>query len=215
MKKITTLHIKREIYIITFALTFAFILTLWNATRTVAKPTMQTSLANEILRFHIRANSDSDADQNLKLKIKDKIVEYMNTLLVDSQCIEQTKSIINQNMDAINEYAKQIMNDLGYNYPIKTYIGKEVFPVKTYGDICLPSGEYEALIIEIGEAEGKNWWCIMFPPLCFIDATTGVVPEESKQQLQSVLTDEEYESIVLNPENAKVKVKFKLFDIFK
>ena len=101
------------------------------------------------------------------------------------------------------------MKKNGYGYPVNIDIGNFEFPTKTYGDISLPAGYYDALKVEIGNASGQNWWCVMFPPLCFVDVSSGVVPDESKQIMQDNLSDEEYELISDN-DSRDIKFKFSL-----
>ena len=121
--------------------------------------------------------------------------------------------IINENIPQFNEIAKQTIEENGYNYNVDIEIGNFYFPTKYYGDISLPSGYYDGLRIKIGEAKGQNWWCVMFPPLCFVDVTSGIVPEESKDTLEENLTSEEY-NIVSN-DSTEFKIKFKLIELFE
>ena len=114
----------------------------------------------------------------------------------------------------IEAVAKQTIIENGYNYEVTAQIGNFSFPTKDYGDISLPAGFYDALRIKIGKAEGKNWWCVMFPPLCFVDVSSGIVPEYSKSQLQSTLNSEEY-NIISDKNNSEVNFKFKLIELFQ
>ena len=107
----------------------------------------------------------------------------------------------------------QTIADEGYNYDVNIKIGNFEFPTKYYGDISLPAGYYDALRVEIGNASGRNWWCVMFPSLCFIDISSGIVPDESKEDLQNVLSEEEY-SIISDNSNYGIKFKFKLLEFF-
>ncbi|WP_281812913.1 stage II sporulation protein R [Vallitalea longa] len=173
-------------------------------------------ISDSLIRFHVIANSDSEQDQQLKLKVRDEILESMNTILKDSKDIEETRKLIYENMDDIKTISEKVIEKYNYDYKIDVKLKMEQFPLKTYGDIILPPGEYEALIVEIGEAKGKNWWCVMFPPLCFVDVTHGVVPEETKETLKNILTDEEYDSIVMtdSQESMPIKIKFKFLEWF-
>ena len=109
--------------------------------------------------------------------------------------------------------ADEVLSNNGFTYTAKSSLSSTTFPVKVYGDITLPPGEYDALRIELGKADGQNWWCIMFPQLCFVDGTYSVVPDESKKQLKTLLTEEEYTAIASN--DVDVVVKFKIVDWFK
>ena len=110
--------------------------------------------------------------------------------------------------------AKKTIQDNGFNYNVTVEIGNFDFPTKTYGDITLPAGTYDSLKIKIGKSEGQNWWCVMFPPLCFVDVTTGIVPEESKKEMKEAMPEEEY-SLISNTNNSEVNFKFKLIEFFE
>lgn len=151
----------------------------------------QKKIAAELIRFHVRANSDSEADQQLKLEVKNAVVNYMEQILEGSESVEESGKRIEENMDGILHEAMRAIHAEGYDYDICGYMVKEYFPLKVYGDVALPPGEYTAFRIDIGEAKGKNWWCVLYPPLCFVDITHGVVPEESKKELKKVIGEEE------------------------
>ena len=175
---------------------------------------IQTSLANHVIRFHVVANSDSREDQEMKIEVRDAISEEMTPLLSTSDKIEVTRDILIKNSNKMEEIAKEIIKKWGKNYPVKVTLGPAVFPTKQYGDIILPTGEYEALKVSIGKATGKNWWCVMFPPLCFVDVTHGVVPEDTKEDLKQVLSEEEYKIITqaAYEEEIPIKIKFKIVE---
>ncbi|WP_304944090.1 stage II sporulation protein R, partial [Vallitalea guaymasensis] len=122
-------------------------------------------ISDSLIRFHVIANSDSEEDQKLKLKVRDEILDKMNGILEESENIEETRQLITDNRDEIKKIAERVIEENNYDYDINVKLKMEQFPLKTYGDIILPPGEYEALLVEIGEAKGKNWWCVMFPPL--------------------------------------------------
>lgn len=180
---------------------------------------VSSDIASSVFRLHVIANSDTQEDQNLKYKVRDKLLEYMNTLSKDAHSKEEVIAIANEHADTFNTIARQTILDNGFNYNVTVKIGNFYFPTKTYGDISLPAGDYDALRIEIGEAKGKNWWCVMFPPLCFVDVSTGIVPDESKDIIKSNLSSEEYSLISEgNNDDSKqegVKFKFKLIELFK
>ena len=178
---------------------------------------INTGLANNMIRLHVVANSNSKNDQLLKLKIRDKILEYTNELLKDSQNIDQTQYIISQNLDNISNLVKTYMKENNINYDVNLRLGEFPFPTKTYGDVILPAGEYQALKVLIGEAKGNNWWCVLFPPLCFIDATHGQLSEDAKQKLKEELTQEEYDIITCTRacDDIPIKVKFKVVELFQ
>ena len=179
---------------------------------------IQESIASELLRFHVIANSDSKEDQSLKLVVKDEITQKLKPLLEDVNSLEEARLVLSDNLVFMEDLANEVIRSNGYKYTAKASIESSYFPLKVYGDLALPPGEYEALRIQLGKAEGKNWWCIMFPPLCFVDSTYTLVPDESKEQLQYVLTQEEYDEILIDKEtkdeedgDIPIKVKFKIF----
>lgn len=156
---------------------------------------IQYNIADEIIRFHVLANSDSTEDQALKLKVKNKVVLYMQKLLQDCNSKEEAEKMITNHMEDILAVAKTEIADQGYDYRVTGRLESCYFPVKQYGDLTFPEGEYEAFRILIGNGEGKNWWCVMFPSLCMVNETYSVVPDPSKEKLQHLLSEEEYDAI--------------------
>lgn len=176
---------------------------------------VSNNLADSVFRLHVIANSDSKIDQDLKYKVRDKLIEYMNTLTSDLNSKEEVIEIAKSHLENFKEIAQNVVNENGYNYNVNVEIGNFSFPTKTYGDISFPAGFYDALKVEIGKAEGQNWWCVMFPPLCFVDVTSGVVPEESKENLEENLGDEEYELISDTENSSVLNIKFKIIELFE
>ena len=170
-------------------------------------------IANSVFRLHVIANSNSKEDQDLKYKVRDSLIEYMNNLCANCKSKEEAIKIASTHLEDFKEIALNRIHSEGYNYDVNLKIGNFKFPTKYYGDISLPAGYYDALKVEIGEAKGKNWWCVMFPSLCFVDISNGVVPEESKEDMKNVLTDEEY-SIISNRDDETIHFKFKLLEFF-
>lgn len=175
--------------------------------------TLSSNISNSVFRLHVIANSDSNEDQNLKYLVRDELLKYMNSISKNSKSKEEVIKLANKNIDTLHNIAKKVINDNGFDYNVKINIGNFLFPTKNYGDISLPAGNYDALRVEIGEAKGQNWWCVMFPPLCFIDVTSGVVPDESKGIIKNNLSVEEY-NLVSNTNSGDLKFKFKLLEIF-
>lgn len=159
------------------------------------KSEMQGELAEQVFRFHVLANSDSGEDQALKMKVKEAIIAYMKQELPESDSVETTKKWARENLVQIEQVAAEIIEEEGYEYSVKAEVTTCDFPDKTYGDITFPAGEYEALRIEIGQAKGQNWWCVLYPNLCFIDAVHAVVPEKGKNELKEVLEEDTYEMV--------------------
>lgn len=177
---------------------------------------IQASIGNKLIRFHVIANSDTTADQALKLKVRDKVLEYISPKLKDSKSIEESRNIIKANDEKIKKIAKAVIKANGYDYSVDTTFSKEKFPVKTYGNITLPQGEYEAYRILIGNGEGQNWWCVMFPPLCFVDISKGEPAyDENEKNMKEVLDDEEYNLVDGTKKEKDVTFGFKIVEIIK
>ena len=173
------------------------------------------NISDSVFRLHVIANSDSDEDQALKLKVRDKLLEYMNSLCVNTSSKEDAMRIANEHIDDFSKIAKDVISENGYDYDVEISVGECDFPTKNYGDVSLPAGIYDALRVKIGSANGHNWWCVMFPPLCFVDVSSGVVPEESKELLEDNMSDEEFDLITESETNSKMTFKFKLVGLFE
>lgn len=168
----------------------------------------QEGLAEEVFRFHVLANSDSDADQELKIVVRDGVISYMKANLPEDADKEETVRWAKGHITELEQAAEQIVQKEGFSYSVKAKVENVSFPEKRYGDITFPAGEYEALRILIGEAKGHNWWCVLYPNLCFVDSIHAVVPEEEKEELEEVLTEEEYEMVTMG---TKFKIKWFFF----
>lgn len=206
-------HDKRLIWvsiIIGFIVTICFT----NYSAKAYSETVHSNLEQNLIRFHVIANSDSEEDQALKLNVRDKVLDEIEPLLNNSQNIQQSRQIILDKLDKLKQIAEDVIKQHNKAYKVEVNLEKVNFPTKKYGDIILPSGEYEALRIIIGNGYGKNWWCVMFPPLCFVDITHGVVPEETKDELKNVLDENEYNLItsVQDEKNIPIKIKFKIVE---
>ena len=170
-------------------------------------------ISDSVFRLHVIANSDSKEDQDLKYKVRDKLIEYMNNISENCNSKEDVISLAQEHQNDFQKIAEDTVRENGFDYSVKINIGNFEFPTKHYGDISLPAGFYDALRVEIGDASGQNWWCVMFPPLCFIDVTSGVVPEESKEDLKENMSDEDY-AIISDTESTEMKFKFKILEFF-
>ncbi len=157
----------------------------------------QQELAGEVFRFHVLANSDSEKDQALKMKVKEEVLSYMKRELPAAENAAETKAWVEANLDEIEKLTGRVIRNEGFGYSAHAEVTKCDFPDKSYGDVTFPAGRYEALRIEIGAGDGHNWWCVLYPNLCFLDAVHAVVPEEGKEELKNVLTDEEYDLVTM------------------
>ena len=172
------------------------------------KSQMQEDLAKEVFRFHVLANSDSEEDQALKMKVKENVIAYMKEQLPESESVGMTKRWVANHLIEIETLAKETLQKEGCTESVEAKVINCYFPDKTYGDITFPQGNYNALRIEIGEAKGQNWWCVLYPNLCFIDAVHAVVPEDGKEELKEVLDEEEYEMVTAT---SKFKIRWFFF----
>lgn len=172
--------------------------------------TVQSEVAQNVLRLHVIANSDSAEDQALKLKVRDRILAESNSFLKDSQSLSETGDLIYNNLDFLTNAAQDEIIKQGYDYPVRLSLGESSFPAKEYGNIALPAGDYQALRVEIGNASGQNWWCVIFPPLCFVDASLGKADAESLAVLQSNLSSESYS--LITGDSPSVEIRFKIVD---
>lgn len=178
---------------------------------------VSSGLADNLVRLHVIANSDSPEDQQLKRDVRDVVINYMKNKLKDVKDIEATKKIISHNSGAIKSIAVKEIKRQNKSYDVEVMLGNYPFPTKVYGDVSLPAGNYQALRVVIGEGEGQNWWCVLFPPLCFVDATHGTVPDSVKEDLRKVLTEEEYCLVtsVDDDEEIPIEIKFKVVEFFQ
>lgn len=179
--------------------------------------TINRGLEANLIRLHVIANSDSPEDQSLKRDVRDAILEYVHNILEGSDNIEKSREIIKSRLTEIADIARKVIAEKGRSYGVRTILGEYPFPTKVYGDIVLPAGEYQALRVVIGEGRGANWWCVLFPPLCFVDVTHGTVPDSVKDDLKKVLTEEEYDIVTSSDSESEIpiKIKFKIVEMFQ
>lgn len=199
----------KKIIVLLFLLTLFTFVSALSYVRAVSQ-----DIADSVFRLHVIANSDSKQDQDLKLKVRDELLKYMNNLAKNCSSKEEVIQLAKENKDKFKQIAEQTITENGFSYSVSVEIGDSNFPTKTYGDISLPAGTYDALKVEIGEAKGQNWWCVMFPPLCFVDVSSGIVPDESKEELKENLNDEEY-AVISEADDNKINFKFKLIEFFQ
>ena len=174
---------------------------------------VSTDISESVFRLHVIANSNSKEDQNLKYLVRDELIKYMNSISKNISSKEEAIKLVEDNKEEFYNIAKQVITDNGFNYEVNIEIGNFSFPTKNYGDISLPAGFYDALKVKIGKAEGQNWWCVMFPSLCFVDVSNGIVPEKSKETLEDSMQEEEYN--LISSDSLEFKLKFKLVELFE
>ncbi len=169
----------------------------------------ENALANGVIRLHIRANSNSAEDQALKLKVRDRLLSESKKMMNRGMSIDEVRSYAQDNLNNIRTVAIDEIQKNGYDYNVNVNYGKSEFPVKSYGDMTLPAGTYEALVVEIGDSAGENWWCVMFPPLCFVDEAC-VGPEAPEMLIES-LGEDTYDMV----SNDKIQIKFKVYELIQ
>jgi len=167
--------------------------------------TIQQGLSDSLVRFHVVSAGDTDYEQALKLIVKNSVLEFLSEKLIGVSSKEETLLILEELTPEILSLSRNVLRENDCDMSVSASIEESFFPVKTYGDMTLPAGEYTALKIVIGDGEGTNWWCVLYPPLCFVDATYGVVPDKSKTELKTILAEDEYNAIF----GEKVVFRFK------
>lgn len=125
---------------------------------------------DEYLRIHIRANSNAEVDQEIKYEIKEYVLDFLTPIIAECESKEEIDYAISRNLAQINNVCNEVLEKNGFNYVANSKLCNEFFPTRTYGELTLEQGYYDALIVELGEAEGNNWWCVVYPPLCFVNA---------------------------------------------
>lgn len=168
--------------------------------------TLQQQIATQVLRFHIRANSDTVADQQKKLRIKQSLLEWLTPILAENTSKPETIQCIRKNLPDIRKEATR----MAAPEPVTVTLQKEWFPEKTYGTCTFPEGIYDALRVDIGQAKGHNWWCVLYPSLCFADALEPSMTEEGEEKLQQVLDEDAYD-LLLHPQKLKIRFRLEFF----
>jgi len=185
-----------------FTLLFAIVTRLYAAD-------VQEDIADSILRFHVLAHSDDLADQQLKLSVRDAVLNEYRQVLTNAESRLESIAIIREELPNIERIAAETVAEAGYDHDVKAALSSQFFPTRAYGELRLPPGMYDALTIRIGSAVGENWWCVVFPPLCFVDEAQTELSQESREQFAHVLNDSAYELVThQNSGGSNVHVRF-------
>ncbi|MDP4109080.1 MAG: stage II sporulation protein R [Bacillota bacterium] len=168
----------------------------------------KNSVSDKLIRLHVKANSDSAFDQELKLKVRDAVINIMKKD-IKGKDIETVKSEITAMLPEIKKTAEDTVNSSDADYGVKAALERHYFPTREYADFALPSGDYETLYIELGEAKGKNWWCVLFPPLC-IAASEGETIENTAESSGFSNGDVSF----ITGETSGYKIKFKIAEVY-
>lgn len=176
------------------------------------KVCLQQGIAEAVLRFHVLANSDSEEDQRIKYQVRDEVIAWLSEQMgAEGEAPEDREAVlqfIEENLDRIEQAANRALAGQGAGYRASAALEDCYFPERTYGSCTFPAGWYKALRICLGDAEGQNWWCVLYPKLCFSDCLHAVVGEEQMQELEEVLTVEEYESLLDSPGEWKIAFRW-------
>ncbi len=197
--------------------------TILNSTK--ASDTIEDMSPESLIRFHVIANSDSDEDQLIKYEVRDEILKIAAPILAESKSLEESRQLLKEMEGKLLEIAKAVLEESGVNYGVSINQGIHTFPTKSYGRIILPGGEYEAVKIELGEAQGENWWCVLFPPICFVnveesttvtvDGKPGIPLDTAGKQISAKESDTQLDKESDNEEERKPKIKFYLARFFQ
>lgn len=193
-----------KLSILTILFVFGAIMFIYGYREVNAHPLDKANL----IRLHVIANSDSVYDQKVKLQVRDEIIKYMSPYLNKTTSIEEARAIVLRKLPAVTQEANLCLNSLGTAYSAHAQLADFTFPTKAYGDLILPAGEYEALRVVLGEGKGRNWWCVLYPPLCFIDISNTIAVETNNIEISS----SSEESQLANGPPVQVEVRFKVVD---
>ena len=165
----------------------------------------EAEIYDSVLRLHVIANSDSTADQKIKLLVRDEILKVSEDMFSNCKSREEAQSKAIENIYLFEDVARKTVIENGYDYPVSITLSNEEYPAKNYESCCFPAGEYLSLRVMIGNAEGQNWWCVLFPPMCIGAAST------SDAYAEVGLTGEQYHMIT-QTDDPKYKIRFKLLE---
>lgn len=168
-------------------------------------------ISKNVVRFHILANSDLPKDQQMKLQIRDDVSAYISKIVKNCKSAQESGEAITENLENIELFTKNCLKKHGCTYSATVSFGNYKFPRREYENATLPGGNYNALKIVLGKGNGRNWWCILYPQLCFSEAENGNITEKGFSELKEKLTDEEYSLIT---SKGKVKFKLKILELF-
>ena len=169
----------------------------------------EEKIYESVVRLHVLANSDSDEDQALKLKVRDAVLSYVSPRVIDSKSREEAIEILQGELTNIEAVSAKVVKEEGYDYPVKVTLTVEEYPTRNYEAMSFPSGEYVSLRVMLGEAEGQNWWCVLFPPLCLSAASEKA---ENEEALIAVGLNSDQYKIITETEDATYYLRFKLLE---
>ena len=204
---------RRDLFLCLTCLLLAFLFTM--AGQRQSDEAMAARIAPEIPRFHVLANSDSDEDQQLKLRVRTLLLDSIYEKLGENASLDDTKEYVLANKDSLEQEAEDYMKAEGYDYPAHMEVTECYFPSKTYGDMVFPCGTYDAVRVEIGKGKGHNWWCVLYPPLCFVDSTYAVVPDSSREILRESLDAADYQALLKKQPEVHIRIRSKFLELLE
>jgi len=206
------LRLLKEAKILVISLIIGLALAISAAAYTyVYSATTQRDIAENVIRFHVRAHSDEYVDQVIKDIVRKEVLAEFEEMLNSTDSVKESRQLLKSQLPAIQAHAEAIIRKLGFDYTITTRLDKAFFPTQVYGDLSFPPGVYEAVQITIGDGIGRNWWCLMFPPLCFVDMTS---TDTGRQHLSDTVNEESFRLLTHQDENAppSMEVRFRVVE---
>lgn len=176
---------------------------------------MFDNISNSFVRFHVIANSNSTDDQIIKYKIRDEIMNYISPFLKKAHDKEEAIQILNVHLDELKDISESLIREENFCYHADISVGKSYFPTRDYESFILPEGYYDSLVIELGEAKGQNWWCVMFPSICIPQSNDINLIDNTMSILENSLDSEELSIVSKNSSSTDIKIKFKLIELFE
>ena len=204
---------RRDLFLCLTCLLLAFLFTM--AGQRQSDEAMAARIAPEILRFHVLANSDSDEDQQLKLRVRTLLLDSIYEKLGENASLDDTKEYVLANKDSLEQEAEDYMKAEGYDYPAHMEVTECYFPTKTYGDMVFPCGTYDAVRVEIGKGKGHNWWCVLYPSLCYTDSIRAVVPDSSREILRESLDAADYQALLKKQPEVHIRIRSKFLELLE
>ena len=173
----------------------------------------EAGLYDKVLRLHVLANSDSEEDQALKLKVRDAVIATVTPLVSGLSSLDEVKTTMENSLELVRSAALDVITAEGKSYDVAVTLDREDYPTKKYESVCFPAGEYLSLRVMIGAAEGQNWWCVLFPPLCLSAAGTKDRKKTEDAFVSAGLTEDQYKTVT-ETDNVKYRARFRFLEIF-
>ena len=176
--------------------------------------TEEEGLADNLIRFHVRANSNQEVDIALKYKVRDAVIASLEEGLTHCETLEEAETYLTDNLELVKQVSEDTLSQAGYNYAVKAYLTNDYFPMRQYGEMVIPAGFYQALRVDIGLANGENFWCLLYPTLCVPVEAGGVITRDGEKELKEELSEEQYDKLFVKKEvpRENIEIRFKLWE---